>query len=65
MRLTKAEKDAVLDVLNERVAGGTEDLRDALGISDKEADQMMARLENVIRKLTPAPKRLRAIVEGK
>ena len=31
-RLTKAEKSALVDVLNERIAGGTEDLRDALGL---------------------------------
>jgi predicted transcriptional regulator len=52
MRLTKAEKEAVLDILHERLAGGTEDLKDALGISEKEADKMMERLNNVVLKLT-------------
>ena len=50
-RLTKLEKSAVVDVLNERIAGGVEDLRDALGISEKDAEKMMDRLESVITKL--------------
>ena len=50
-RLTKLEIDAVLDVLNERIAGGSEDLRDALGITEKEAEQMMTRLERAAEKL--------------
>ena len=51
MRLTKLEIDAILDVLNERIAGGSEDLRDALGITEKEAEQMMTRLERAAEKL--------------
>ena len=50
-RLTKLEKSAVVDVLNERIAGGVEDLRDALGISEKDAEKMMDRLESVVTKL--------------
>ena len=50
-KLTRKEKDAVIDVLNERLAGGTSDLKDALGISEKDAERMMVRLENVVRKL--------------
>lgn len=51
-RLTKKEKEAVIDVLNERLAGGPDDLRDALGISIEDAQRMMTRLENVISKLS-------------
>jgi hypothetical protein len=51
VRLTKKEKLAIIDVLNERMAGGVEDLRDALGISLKEAEQMMTRLERAAVKL--------------
>ncbi len=50
-KLTKKEKEAVIDVLNERMSGGSEDLRDALGISLKDAERMMTRLENVVTKL--------------
>ena len=58
MRLTKREIDAILDVLNEREAGGIEDLRDALGITDKEAELMMKTLNSAATKLR---KRLSAI----
>ena len=50
-RLTKLEVAAVVDVLNERLAGGTEDLKDALGITEQEADRMMERLYNAKHKL--------------
>lgn len=50
-RLTKREKEAVIDVLNEKLAGGAEDLRDALGISLAEAEKMMTRLERAVQKL--------------
>ena len=50
-RLTKLEKSAVVDVLNERIAGGADDLRDAMGISEKAAEKMMERLESATEKL--------------
>jgi hypothetical protein len=51
-RLTKAEREAVVDVLNERLAGGTDDLADALGIEDEdEAAKMMERLRSARNKL--------------
>ena len=51
-RLTKLEKSAVVDALNERIAGGPEDLRDALGLSQKDAEKMMERLESAVTKLS-------------
>lgn len=50
-RLTRLEKEAVIDVINERLAGGAEDLRDAMGISLAEAEKMMTRLERAVQKL--------------
>jgi len=51
VRLTKLEKEAVVDVLNERLAGGAEDLRDALGLTMKEAERMTERLQSALEKL--------------
>lgn len=45
--LTPLQRTAVLDVLNERIAGGVDDLRDALGLEPKEAREMMRILERV------------------
>src|ERR1700722_11852324 len=49
--LTPKQQEAVLDVLNERIAGGVDDLRDALGLEPKEAREMMRILERVTNKL--------------
>lgn len=49
--LTVKQREAVLDVLNERIAGGVDDLRDALGLSKREAGDMMRILERVTNKL--------------
>lgn len=49
--LTERQRDAIADVLNERLAGGVDDLRDALGISNKEAKAMWIILERVQKKL--------------
>jgi hypothetical protein len=52
VRLTNLEKKAVLAVLLERIAGGTEDLKDALGLTEEEADRMMDLLDSAAEKLT-------------
>ena len=49
--LTDRQADAVIDVLNERIAGGTDDLRDALGLTNKAANEMMRILDRVLHKL--------------
>jgi hypothetical protein len=49
--LTKFERQAVLSILNERLAGGVDDLRDALGLSKAEAARYFAALERVSKKL--------------
>ena len=54
-RLTRLEWKAVQDVLNERIAGGAWDLRDALALTDREAVAMMRRLERVAGKLAALP----------
>jgi hypothetical protein len=52
-RLTKKERDAVVDVLNEKLAGDAEDLRDALGLETVEAGEaMLALLDSAMLKLT-------------
>lgn len=50
--LTQRQCDAVVDVLNERIAGGTDDLRDALGLTNKAAAEMMRILDRVLNKLS-------------
>lgn len=50
--LTPKQREAVVAILNERLAGGTEDLRDALGMTNKEAADMMRVLERVTVKLS-------------
>lgn len=49
--LTPKQQDAILDVLNERIAGGVDDIRDALGLEPKDAREMMRVLERVVSKL--------------
>lgn len=50
--LTRDEAEALCAILNEREAGGTSDLADALGIDDEDdAERMMDRLGAVSRKL--------------
>ena len=49
--LTDRQADAVIDVLNERIAGGADDLRDALGLTNKAANEMMRILDRVLHKL--------------
>jgi hypothetical protein len=50
-RLTKRETEAVVSVLNERLTGGWENLRDALGLEPYVAEQMMDVLEGALTKL--------------
>ena len=50
-RLTKLEREAIVEVLEERIAAGTEDLADALGLEDDEAEKMMQRLQSARTKL--------------
>lgn len=54
--LTPKQQDAILDVINERIAGGVDDLRDALGMETKEASEMMRILERVRTKLSTGRK---------
>lgn len=51
-KLTPKELDAVIDVLNERIAGGEDDLRDALGLTTAESKLVMNRLERALDKLS-------------
>jgi hypothetical protein len=57
LRLTPFQRDALLSVVNERIAGGVGDLRDALGLDDRQADRTMAALERVVDKLLTTAKR--------
>lgn len=50
-RLTKLEWDAVQTVLAERVAGGSQDFADAIGMSEEAAELIFERLERVLEKL--------------
>ena len=50
-RLSKLEKQAVRAVISERLAGCVEDLRDAFGVTDKEAEKMWEKLESAADKL--------------
>lgn len=51
-KLTEYERKCVLGVLHERLAGGVEDLRDALGLSNAEAARMWAALKRAVEKLS-------------
>ena len=51
MRLTRREKEATLDAVNHMLAGGAQDLADALGMALDAAEHMVARLERVAEKL--------------
>jgi hypothetical protein len=51
-RLTAYEIKCVLDVLHEKLAGGQDDLRDALGVSNSEAARMCSALERAVEKLS-------------
>jgi hypothetical protein len=51
MRLTKEEIRALIDIVNERLAGGDEDMRDALGVSLEEAERISEAAERAISKL--------------
>jgi len=51
MYLTKAERNTLLLVVNERLAGGPDDLADALGIDLDEAEQEVSRLQLIATKL--------------
>jgi hypothetical protein len=50
-RLTKNEIRAIVDILNERLAGGVDDLGDALGMEDDEAERVMQYAESALGKL--------------
>lgn len=50
-RLTRKEKEAVCEILQERLAGCPEDLANALGCSEKEAETMWRRLVSAADKL--------------
>jgi hypothetical protein len=52
-RLTKKEKEAIVAVLHERLAGSAMDMRDALGLASEEAaENMMAELQSAVTKLS-------------
>lgn len=50
-KLTEYECRCVIDVLNERFAGGVDDLRDALGLTNREAARAWSALERALKKL--------------
>ena len=54
LRLSVNEARALLMVVNEREAGGTGDLGDALGLDYEEADRIMTRLVRVQTRLQRA-----------
>ena len=62
-RLSQSERMAVVEVLNERLAGGASDLRDALGLeSVEDAEKRMKLLDSAKVKLAASlrkPRRLR------
>lgn len=49
--LTPQQREAIVTVLNKCIAGGTSDLRDALGQTNAEAASMMRILNRVVEKL--------------
>lgn len=49
--LTPNQREAVVAVLDERLAGGQDDLRDALGLTHREAGDMVRTLQRVRNKL--------------
>lgn len=49
--LTPNQREAVVAVIDERLAGGQDDLRDALGLTQREAGDMFRTLERVRNKL--------------
>jgi hypothetical protein len=51
-QLTEYEIKCTIHVLNERLAGGPDDLRDALGVSNSEAARMYAALNRAVTKLS-------------
>ncbi len=51
-RLTKAEMDAVCRLLDERLAGGADDLKDALGCSIREAEKLIKLASSATTKLS-------------
>jgi len=51
MRLTKIEVQTLLGVANETLAGSWENLKDAYGMTDKEADRAWKALETAVQKL--------------
>jgi hypothetical protein len=54
--LSRTEVDAVLAVIDERLAGDARDLRDALGLKDvQEAVKMMNALDRAKQKLRGGP----------
>lgn len=52
--LTERQGEAVIDVLNERMAGGIDDLKDALGLSQKQANATWAALGRALVKIQDA-----------
>lgn len=55
VRFPVAMANAVIAVLNERIAGGADDLRDALGItSHREAREMFERIEKAVARIESA-----------
>lgn len=59
-RLTDRERKALGRAAEHMLAGGTEDLRDALGVSEEEAEEMFAALERASCKILPPPRAKKA-----
>jgi len=50
-QLSNAEKEAVIAVINERLAGGSENWRDAIGCTQEEANKTFDLLKSALEKL--------------
>ena len=59
MRLSTAEREAVLAVLDERIAAGADDLADALGLEPEEGQELLEALQSARHKLAPRAVRAR------
>lgn len=55
-KLTDKEIDALGEIIRERLAGGIEDLADALGISELEAEKLKLCAERAMKKLIDSKK---------
>lgn len=57
LRLTRRQTEVLLSVVNERLAGGVDDYRDAFGLSDSAAAREFSILERIGRLVMASPGR--------